>query len=87
MLVRSLLSRDKYGEVLPNSYVGRPGENTNIDVIDHVHGHPTVVRWRKWRYQAVRVRQEFWTIMCHVGGGEVGSIFQSVTRDVILRER
>ena len=86
MLVRSLLSRDKYGEVLPNSYVGRPGENTNIDVIDHVHGHPTVVRWRKRRYQAVRVRQEFWTILCHVGGGEGGSMFQSVTRDVILRE-
>lgn len=43
MLLCALLSRDKYGEVLPNSCVARPRENANIDVIDHVHGHPTIV--------------------------------------------
>lgn len=67
MLVCALLSRDKYGEVLPNSCVGRPRENANIDVIDHVHGRSNVFCWRKRRYQVVRVHQEVGTIVCHAG--------------------
>ena len=47
--VCALLLRDKYAEILPNSRVDRPRENTNVNMIDHVHGLPTVVRWRKRR--------------------------------------
>ena len=50
VVVSALLLGSKGAEELPNSRMHRSREDTNVDVINHIHCRPTVVCGRKRRH-------------------------------------
>ena len=62
----ALLLGDKNAEVLSNLCMDRAWEDTDIDVINGVHGGPTVVCWWQGGYQTMRIRKVVGTIVCHI---------------------
>ena len=81
--VCTLLLRNQSANILSNSHLGRSRENANVKVVDHIHGRPTMVYWRKQRNQTrpcVYVRRSALScVMCR------RSLFQFITRYIILR--
>ena len=68
-----LLLSSKSAKELPNSRAHRPREDTNVEVIYHMHGHLTVVCWRKRRYKTMGVCKDVGAIMYQLRADPVPS--------------